>query len=539
MTLGPTGLEGRLPHREGVAWVRVEFTLEQDDGYPHPALLLPHTADATEAVLNGVPLGGVGVIGRRFAMAPSRPLLLPLPPGTLRAGPNTLLLRLLFAGKSARALDAPLYVGGERELTRIEDRILHPILGAEAAYLALFFILTVFYGFLLFQRVLRGEYVFFTLFTAIYGVKFFFGSNWYPLWGASPYTATRLELILSSLLVTVMISLVTSATGNRFRSPILILLAIAGAFTLADVFLDPMTVLLELGVLKKIFLAGVGIFYLGLAGLAVLQNRPESKSTFLGVAVYVAGSRLERFWGLNLQDLAMGGFALCLLFSLTLRHARLKGRLAVISGRLLEAHEEERRRIARDLHDGMGQALLALRLQVQMLAAKVRGGVPVPAEVFDDLARKVLGIIEEVRRTALDLRPSHVERRGLLEGVRWYGENFASQHGIEVVVHEPERAFPEPPERIRDNLFRVLQEALHNVARHAQAHRVDVSLYRKGGTLVLQVADDGKGFDPKGQRGGGIGLATMEERAELLGGSCRVETREGRGTMVTVEVPFR
>jgi signal transduction histidine kinase len=119
----------------------------------------------------------------------------------------------------------------------------------------------------------------------------------------------------------------------------------------------------------------------------------------------------------------------------------------------------------------------------------------------------------------------------------------AAQGGFAVHFHEGRQPLPELPARTRAHLFRIFQEMLANAQRHAGATRVDVSLHRDRGRLVLQVSDDGRGFEPPahdaaGEAGDGMGLETMRERAELLGGTFTVESEPARGTAVTVEIPL-
>jgi two-component system sensor histidine kinase UhpB len=154
----------------------------------------------------------------------------------------------------------------------------------------------------------------------------------------------------------------------------------------------------------------------------------------------------------------------------------------------------------------------------------------VPGDALPQLAAAATAIVDELRRTVLDLRPTVTETPELGPAMRAYAAVIAAQREFELHFHEGRRPLPELPERVRTHLFRVFQEMLANVQRHAGAKRVDV-------WLVLQTADDGRGFTP-GEAGGGIGLTTMRERAELLGGSFAIESSPARGTVVTVEFPL-
>jgi signal transduction histidine kinase len=139
----------------------------------------------------------------------------------------------------------------------------------------------------------------------------------------------------------------------------------------------------------------------------------------------------------------------------------------------------------------------------------------------------------------MDLRPSFIESMSLVEAVSWYAGSFMERSGIELNVLGGENSFPDPPPRTRDNLYRALQEMLTNARKHSHATRIEISLFRSGSKLVLEVTDNGTGFDPSASTRPGIGLETIRERAELLGGSCRMRGAPGRGTTITLEVPLQ
>jgi PAS domain S-box-containing protein len=210
--------------------------------------------------------------------------------------------------------------------------------------------------------------------------------------------------------------------------------------------------------------------------------------------------------------------------------------------RIVTAQEEERHRIARELHDEIGQALTALVMQL----GGVMGILPPDAGA---LRERLAGIREmtsqtvgDVRRLMLNLRPAVLDDLGLVPAIRWYAEAHLRPAGIEAQVSvaglDEHQRLPGPLEL---GAFRLAQEALTNVVRHARATRVTIDLNRATGTLALSIRDNGCGFDVErrtrpGQRGG-WGLAGMRERAALLGGSMIVASQPGRGTSVTVTLP--
>lgn len=535
---GAEGLAKSPEHHEGVGWAVLTFTLPPDlAGLERPALMSLSPADAEVATLNGTPAGGEGVIGPRFLAVPGGPRFLELPRAALRPGGNELTMKLLFAEKNAKAFTGPVLIG-ERDWIALEcERQRRPFIATEGAFAGLFLVMIVLFAFLIARGVVRSDYVLFSTFLALFTAGFLLDSHLLYFSGlASPWTE-QLQAVLRRCLTVAVLALVTVVTGNRFGRAFALLVVPAAALLLLEIVLTPLQALHTLAGPRKALLGIYAVWYLFLAARAVQARRPDAVPVFVGVTAYAAGSRLDLYLGIAAREYGTGAFALAMLFTITSRHARLRERIEEISARLLDAHEEERRRIARDIHDGIGQSLLALRLKLQMLAGRVAPSCALPDDALPQLAAEAGVIVDELRRTVLDLRPTVTETPELATAMRAYAAAIAAQREFELHFHEGRQPLPELPERTRIHLFRVFQEMLANVQRHAGAKRVDVSLHRDGGRLVLQTSDDGRGFTPGGA-GGGIGLATMRERAELLGGSFAIESSPARGTVVTVEFPL-
>jgi signal transduction histidine kinase len=203
--------------------------------------------------------------------------------------------------------------------------------------------------------------------------------------------------------------------------------------------------------------------------------------------------------------------------------------------KLMSAQEDERRRIARDLHDEIGQALTSLLIGLRTVvdaatleAARGRA---------EDLRRIAVSTLEEVRRLARGLRPSVLDDLGLAAALERYAADYAQSHGVEVKVE----ADPEGhrlPEEIETALYRIAQEALTNTAKHATAEHVRIVVERQPGGVRLLVVDDGRGFAcPEPDADGHLGLSGMRERAALLNGSVVVESDPGEGTRILVNIP--
>jgi signal transduction histidine kinase len=220
-----------------------------------------------------------------------------------------------------------------------------------------------------------------------------------------------------------------------------------------------------------------------------------------------------------------------------LRHGRAQQR--VLARRLLTAHEEERRRVAVELHDELGQILTAVRIDLAALEHLAGGGRA--SAHLRAAVQSVDGAMDRVRDLALALRPSVLDDLGLPAAIRWYADRFARDAGLQahLMIDDIPRLEPE----LETACFRVAQEALTNVARHARARRVWLDLRFRGGRLELTVRDDGVGFDATAAReraigGASLGLLGMQERVNLVGGEYDVKTVPGGGTEVRAYLPI-
>jgi two-component system sensor histidine kinase UhpB len=211
--------------------------------------------------------------------------------------------------------------------------------------------------------------------------------------------------------------------------------------------------------------------------------------------------------------------------------------LRALAVRLAEAEEAERQQIARELHDQVGQNLTALGINLNIVRSQIPEEAPdLVRSRLDDSLALVEETTDRVRSVMAELRPPVLDDYGLVAALRWYGGQFASRMDIAVEV-QGEEPDPRLPARVESALFRIAQEALTNVAKHAQATQTTVTVEVEEETVRMVVADDGVGFSTEPDERRGWGLLTMSERAEAVGGRCHVESRPERGTGVTVEMP--
>jgi signal transduction histidine kinase len=221
--------------------------------------------------------------------------------------------------------------------------------------------------------------------------------------------------------------------------------------------------------------------------------------------------------------------------------ARNKNGLQALSIRLELAREEERARVARELHDELGQVLTSLKLEFMWLVDELRKSEPKPGIQLVNKLQALIGLIEvsiqSVRQISGDLRPAVLDHLGLREAVQWEATKFQARTGIRCrVVSQLTHDLADRTRALA--LYRILQEALTNVARHAHAGAVRISLAARGRMLLLVVKDNGRGITKEELSSmESIGLLGMSERARLLGGRLTITGVPGRGTTVSVRMP--
>jgi len=267
------------------------------------------------------------------------------------------------------------------------------------------------------------------------------------------------------------------------------------------------------------------------------------RSAVLGV-MNVASHDPEAFRPEDLELLGAIGHQM----GMAIENARLWEELKekeVVRGQLLDkvihAQEQERQRIARELHDETSQALTSFMVGLKVLEGASR--IEDVRQRAGELRRIVANALEDVRNLALELRPSALDDMGLIPAVERYTRDYSRRFDIPVDFHalgfDGVRLLPQ----VNTALYRIVQEALTNVARHARADAASVIVERRDGQLVVIVEDDGQGFDaervlrssPREER---LGLYGMRERAALVGGTFTIESTPGAGTTVFVEVPL-
>jgi signal transduction histidine kinase len=235
--------------------------------------------------------------------------------------------------------------------------------------------------------------------------------------------------------------------------------------------------------------------------------------------------------------------------------------LKALSQRLVDVQEAERRFVARELHDEIGQMVTGLKLMLET-SVETRNAereardsaFRIPRSAFDEALNIINDLMERVRQLSISLRPQMLDDLGLLTALDWHFKRYFKQTGIRVQFKHthckrgtadpafpvPKSEFPRLPTRLETAIFRIVQEALTNAARHARVKELSVRLWANAEQAGLQVRDEGAGFNTEEalRRGTSSGLSGMKERAELLGGEFILESTTGGGTCLTVELPL-
>jgi len=277
---------------------------------------------------------------------------------------------------------------------------------------------------------------------------------------------------------------------------------------------------------------GTGIYLDDVEAALALVDEQQSRN-IEATLLWIAGVAI-----LAATGVAIGGLAL------NVSEGRLAdAKLRKLAQRVVESQEEERARLSRDLHDGISQALVSVKLQLEAGIIRIDGDEARRQQARAGLERtveQIKSLLGEVRRISHDLRPTLLDDLGLAPALGHLASEFSQHPGV-AVHFRSSGSFEALPEMVCTVLFRIAQEALNNATRHAAATRIDLLLERAGSVLTLTVADDGMGFDVDGvatnpQRG--IGLRNMMERMEAIGGSFAIGSTEA-GTSVVASIDLK
>lgn len=414
----------------------------------------------------------------------------------------------------------------------------------EICYLTFLTIYILYCLFLYVHGIREREYISFGLLASVYLAYFFLNSSFVLHLNLFPHIVPPLIVVLMAIIPATLVYFIACTVQEEIRGRIgwavypWLLLALIAPFK------------------SSMSLFGWDCFRLACAALACYalvilwqiafrahsEGFYESIQLTMGVGCITVGTGLVaagQIRGVSIpyymEDLVFACFSVTMKYGLIKRYARYVSDLQRLSGKILNAHEEERKRLARDIHDGIGQSLLAIKLNLQMMKADRQKAMADGS--LTTLIAAVSRTIEELRQITMDLTPTFIQKGCLADILRWYGEKFAEKTQIKVVIDVDDDI--EVDVHTKDNLYRIYQEALGNAFKHSGCQCIEVMLKQYKGKITLKICDDGAGLDRKKiMKKDGIGLSTMRDRAELLGGAFSIRAVQGGGTVIHVGVPL-
>ncbi len=510
-----------------VGWFRVYFHAPEKE-LDQPSLLVPPVSGADEIYLNGERIGGEGSIGENFFGAPKVQRLCKIPRDLLRHGEDNVLAVRVMAGPTLGGRLHRMLLGEYGQL--VVEKLNRDSRQKEVEILFLMFAATILFISIanVISGALRISIGIFAVFVGLYGLMYLFNSLIFFESGLKTHLVQKLMYVVT-IFIPVSIPVLLAYSYGRGLSAYLkglvlatVLLALTAFF-----FLSP-SLWHFTGVAWFLLIIGCSVEAMRLGVRAWRSGVHESGTILVGLTCILAAGLISGGRGLgvvhpiwvygdSLPVLVAGPcFMLARITAFIQEFVRLRKERAVLARRILDANEIERARLARELHDGVGQSLLAIKLNLKMLEASVKEGVPIDKEVFPGLIAEISNSIEELRNVAMELRPAFFEKLGIVDAIKWYGRRFEEHTGIKVVVRAEEPV--QLSQGIKDHVYRICQEAFTNVLKHASAESVEVRVETEPGVLSVTISDDGKGFEPAKAEAvsKGLGLSTMTERAELL-----------------------
>ncbi len=280
-------------------------------------------------------------------------------------------------------------------------------------------------------------------------------------------------------------------------------------------------------------------------GLRAFASVPlQSKNKVLGV-MNISSHSTRQFTPEDIQLLNSIGNQIAVaidnarLYNEVQRKEEIRGELLNL---IISTQEEERKRIARELHDETSQALTSLAVNLEAIIAILPSDADEAKTKLRGIQSLAVNTLDEIHKVIYELRPTLLDDLGLVAAVKWHAENYLEAAGVKVHL-ETAGSERRLPAQIETALFRIIQEATTNIVRHADAESTSISLEFNETSIAIHIEDDGKGFDLNevmrsrdGERG--LGLLSMEERAQLLGGVLSIKSRPGFGTQIAVEIPI-
>lgn len=540
-----------IPAKPYVGWYRFHFIAPAELRNLDPGLQVGPCGLAYEVFLNGDLVGTVGKIDEYHMWGEEwRERIFSLPPELLRIGEgNVIAMRVQRLVGTGGIAAGPFGIGDDNRLREERLSEARVVIAVESAFLV-FYASTLLFSIMLWVLGFRDlPHLWFGVVILLIGVNHFLDSYLLDvLWGLS-YPISVVSVLIGQSFMIATLLFFKYSLQLRLRRASWLVLTIYTALCVGwwwnidtkDLLYIPVAIVSVVGMGPLVWAWCANGIRRGHPDAWPLMIGAVSLSIISGVLLFPHMYSANSPWGAAprifvapVDWYAWLSLHLCMIYTLAAGYARTQHRLRSTSQRILAAHEEERGRLAHELHDGVGQSLAGLQTRLESLSGDEFGLTN--RGVTGQLVDQATSVIDELHRVAVDLHPLAVREAGLLEAVRQFALDVQARTGVDVAVHE--EGVVNRHQRSDAHLYRVIQEAVNNAVRHGGARDVEVSLRDRDDYRIIEVRDNGSGFDaarlldPQG-----LGLAAMRERAELLGGWLRVSSRPGGGTRVVLELP--
>jgi len=535
----------KIKPSRGTGWYRIHSIIPDAFRNIDAAILLGRIGDADEAFFNGLRIGGEGLIGEQFVEASKIQRLYKIPREHIRFdSDNVIAVRVLNTYLNGGIFDSGVKIGDYRDLLLETLKRYKETLIWEFCFFTLFALFFLSCLFFYIKGLRDREYFYFWFFITLYGTLFFIGSVTFYDTGLKTRFVQQVINAISAFLPASLLLLLLHFYKEKVTVYMKGIIVVFFGIALMTAFFHTYTARISLYILWKILFILTALFLAFVAIKAFVRKFYESGTILLGILGLIVGFILESLGGIDLLyitgfflwDYATVFFMICVMYALTSRYTRIK-ELQSASVKIFNVHEEERKRLARELHDGIGTSLLATKMKLQMLEAQAKDNMPMDKRAFPELISEINLSIEELRAVSMDLRPSFLENTELVEAIKWHAKKVKERSGIEVNVSAGD--IGQISLKIKENFYRIFQEALNNALKHSGATKAEVLLSRDKSYIVLEIQDNGRGFRPAGtEQDQGIGLYTIRERVELLGGIIRIKSSDKIGTDIFIEVPI-
>lgn len=531
----------------GMAWYRVHFDSNNLTAHKPLGVYLGKIGDADEVFLNGVKIGSQGLIGEDFVEATTTLRLYKIPENVLNSSSdNVLAIRVQNTYLKGGLFDSAIVIGNYNELLLNLLNEIHNRKIVELILMTIYSVVIVFCVFMYISGVRDKGYLAFSAVCVLYAICYFL--NMQLLHQYKTPIMQRVIYFLTALLPAGF--LIFSAFTFNVKLSGFAKGVIVGICILAVAFLFPSQV--RILKLKTVLWSSLtvlsAVLCLKYSLRAVRAKQSDAIIYLTGLSVIALGAI---YWIAELHELlpphvifehspadfAMPIAMLCFIYAVDKRFSRTLKDTRRFAEMTLTAYEDERKRVARDLHDTVGQSLVSIKLRLQMLKSRLTESQHTSA--LQQIIDHVSVCIAELKEVAMNIRPAFLEKIDIVEATKLHVKRLIEKTDCDIEV-TAQGDFLLLDDKVKDNLYRIIQEALTNVLKHAEATEVKIHFELKDEKLILSIKDNGKGFDTSNRRAlHGLGLLTIKERSELINAKCDIKSSLETGTEITLKVPYK